>query len=193
MTIESIRHDIINDPNQTLFTNKGWMPLFDVSTSSKILIIGQAPGLKTQEKNLPWMDQSGKKLRSWLGIDESTFYDNTIFGQIPMDFYFPGKAKTGDKPPRKDFAPTWHPKLLSLLPNVKLIILIGQYSQHYYLGEAFNKNLTQTVKSFNLYLPKCFPLPHPSPLNHFWLKKNPWFETDVLPKLKVMVHDIINS
>lgn len=193
MTIDSIKNDIINHSDQTEFTSKGWKPLFDVSRSTKILIIGQAPGIKTQEKNLLWMDQSGKKLRSWLGVDEKTFYDNKLFGQMPMDFYFPGKSKSGDKPPRKDFASMWHPKLLSLMPNVKLIILIGQYSQSYYLGKDFNQNLTQTVKSYNQYLPKYFPLPHPSPLNLFWLKKNPWFETDVLPVLQQMIQEILHS
>lgn len=191
MTIEHIRDEIMRHPDQIEYTKKGWKPLFDVSVQSKILIIGQAPGIKTQEKNIAWQDLSGMRLRQWLGVDEKTFYDNTIFGQLPMDFYFPGKAKTGDKPPRKDFAPMWHPKILALLKDVQLIILIGNYSQKYYLGENAKKNLTETVASYQSYLPKYIPLPHPSPLNVRWFKQNPWFEKEVLPTLKELVHKII--
>jgi len=191
MTLDKIYEAIINAPEQKEFTKKGWLPLYAVSIHSKILIVGQAPGIKTQEKNVAWQDLSGNRLRQWLGVDETTFYDTKIFGQIPMDFYFPGKAKTGDKPPRKDFAPTWHPKILSLLNEVELIILIGNYAQKYYLKDQAKENLTKTVKAFKDYGHKFFPLPHPSPLNVRWFKQNPWFEIEVLPALKRRIKEII--
>jgi|SRR5690554_3932069 len=193
MTLESIRNDIMKDIDQIEYTKKGWLPLYAVSLNSKILIVGQAPGIKTQEKNMTWKDLSGNRLRQWLGVDETTFYDTNMFGQLPMDFYFPGKAKTGDRPPRKDFAPKWHPKILSLLKDIKLIILIGNYAQKYYLNNLAKSNLTETVKAYKLYIPKYFPLPHPSPLNVRWFKQNPWFELDVLPKLKSLVKGILEE
>jgi len=193
MTLESIRNDIMKDIDQIEYTKKGWLPLYAVSLNSKILIVGQAPGIKTQEKNMTWKDLSGNRLRQWLGVDETTFYDTNMFGQLPMDFYFPGKAKTGDKPPRKDFAPKWHPKIRSLLKDIKLIILIGNYAQKHYLTNLAKSNLTETVKAYNLYIPKYFPLPHPSPLNVRWFKQNPWFELDVLPKLKSLVKGILEE
>lgn len=191
--LNKIREAIINDPAQTDYNNQGWQPLFAVDEQSKILIIGQAPGIKTQEKNVVWKDLSGNRLRSWLGVNELTFYNTKIFGQMPMDFYFPGKAKTGDKPPRKDFAPKWHPKILAELKNLKLIILIGNYAQKYYLKNLAKQNLTQTVHAYKDYLPLYFPLPHPSPLNVRWFKQNPWFEDEVLPTLKHMVNQILEK
>src|SRR5690606_17491376 len=142
------RDEIMRHPDQIEYTKKGWTPLFDASAHSKIPIIGQAPGIKTQEKHIAWQDLSGMRHRQWLGVDEKTFYVSTIFAEIPMDFYLPGKAKTGDKPPRKDFAAMWHPKILALLKDVQLIILIRNYSQKYYLGENAKKNLTETVASY---------------------------------------------
>lgn len=193
MTLDTIYQAIMADKDQIEFTNKGWFPLYAVSTNSKILIIGQAPGIKTQEKNMAWQDLSGNRLRQWLGVNETTFYDTNLFGQMPMDFYFPGKDKTGDKPPRKHFAPKWHPKILSLLTNVKLIILIGNYAQKYYLKERVQSNLTHTVLAYKSYLPKFIPLPHPSPLNVRWFKQNPWFEDEVIPKLQRLVKDILED
>lgn len=188
-----IRKAIINDPAQESYNTYGWHPLFAVDEQSKILIIGQAPGIKTQEKNIVWKDLSGNRLRDWLGVDEKTFYNVKAFGQMPMDFYFPGKAKTGDKPPRKDFAPKWHPKILAELKNVRLILLIGNYAQRYYLKDLVKQNLTQTVHAYKDYLPLYFPLPHPSPLNVRWFKQNPWFELDVLPILKDIVRQILEK
>ena len=188
-TIKEIKQEIMNDNRN--FTEKGWEPIFRAYKKSKILIIGQAPGLKTQETNDVFRDQSGDRLRDWMGIDETMFYDSHLISVLPMDFYFPGKAKTGDKPPRKGFAQKWHPILMEAMPHIELIILIGGYAQKYYLGKGMKRNLTETVKSFSDYGPKYFPLVHPSPLNRRWESKNAWFKKDVLHVFYKSVHEIL--
>lgn len=190
-TIDSVRQEIIKD-NQS-FTNKGWEPIFRAHKDAKILIIGQAPGIKTQMEKEVFKDQSGDILRSWMGIDEKIFYDSHSVAVLPMDFYFPGKAKTGDKPPRKDFAKKWHPKLIKLMPKVELIILIGMYANKAYLKDKMESNLTKTVQNYQAYLPQYFTLVHPSPLNRRWMAKNPWFEKDVLPVFKKKVQSILKD
>ena len=130
------------------------------------------------------MDASGKQLRAWLGIDESIFYDPTKVALVPMGFCYPGKGKSGDLPPRPECAPLWHDKLLKYMPDIRLTLLIGQYAQRHYLGEAAGEKLTETVRSFRDHLPKYLPLPHPSPRNRFWVVKNEWFDSDVLPMLR---------
>lgn len=157
------------------------------SSQSRIVIIGQAPGSKVQQSGVPWADQSGKLLRAWLGIDEALFYDATKIGIVPMGFCYPGKGESGDLPPRPECAPLWHPQLFEKMTQIRLILLIGQYAQRYYLQDQVRRNLTETVRNFESYLPAYFPLPHPSPRNRFWLAKNPWFEADVLPQLKLLV------
>ena len=159
-------------------------PVLDVSTKSRIAIIGQAPGTKVHESGIPWQDQSGRLLREWLGVDEAAFYDTARFAIIPMGFCYPGKGSSGDLPPRPECAPLWHPQLFEQLPDIRLTLLIGQYAQRYYLGERAKRNLTETVRAFSDYLPGHFPLPHPSPRNRFWLAKNSWFAETVLPELR---------
>lgn len=181
-----IKKEIMAHPDNRAYTEQGWEPLFAASTHSKIVIVGHAPGRKTQSAGLPWRDVSGDKLKTWLGLDEREFRSEEI-AQLPMDFYFQGKGKSGDLPPRKGFAPLWHPKLLKLMPQVRLFILVGAYAQGYYLAEQKKKTLAQTVHAYSEYLPKYFPIVHPSPLNLGWLKQNPWFESDVLPALKTQV------
>lgn len=185
--IDVIRKEIRNHPSNMWATEKGWEPLFSAHEDSKVVIVGQAPGIKAQESMKPWDDVSGKKLRSWLGTSDEEFYDVSKFALIPMDFYFPGKGKTGDLPPRKEFAEMWHTKLFEAMPNIELIILVGQYSQKYYLADMMKRNLTETVRSYEEYLPKYFPLPHPSPLNGRWLKRNPWFEESILDDLRIRI------
>lgn len=160
--------------------------------NSKIVIIGQAPGTKVHESGIPWNDKSGKKLREWLGVDEVTFYNSKNFAQLPMGFCYPGKAKTGDLPPRKECAPLWHPSVLSRLKNVELILLIGSYASNQYLPKD-GKNLTQRVENFEAYLPKYWPLPHPSPTNRFWRAKNPWFEQSVVPLIQEKIATILTE
>ena len=190
--IEKIYHDIIRDSMNINLTNNGYMPVFMAYRQAKILIIGQAPGLKTQEKGMVFKDKSGERLRQWMGVDEDIFYHSGLISVLPLDFYYPGKAKTGDLPPRLDFADKWHPKLLSLMPNIQLTLLIGQYAQRYYLKERIKKNLTQTVLHYEEYLPEYFVLVHPSPLNFRWFNKHPEFETKTIPILKQMIQDILN-
>lgn len=154
------------------------------SASSKIAIVGQAPGQVVDRTGIPWDDKSGERLRTWLGVCKNEFYDPALFALIPMGFCYPGKGKSGDLPPRKECAPAWHSKLFNLMPKLQTIILIGAYAQHYYLQGKEKKTLTETVKSFQEYLPKYFVLPHPSPRNNIWLRKNEWFDLTVLPQLK---------
>lgn len=188
--IEAIRAAIIKD--NEAFSKQGYNPIFRAYEEARIVIIGQAPGIKTQLRDDVFRDESGDRLRAWMGIDECVFYDSKLVAVLPMDFYYPGKALTGDNPPRKDFADKWHPQLLACMPKVELIILIGVYAQKHYLGVNMKKNLTETVKSFEVYLPTYFPLVHPSPLNRRWMAKNPWFELEVLPVLKKTITTILD-
>lgn len=167
-------------------------PILSCSTTSKILIIGQAPGRRVHESSVPWDDPSGRQLRSWLGISSDDFYNEEKVALVPMGFCYPGKGKTGDLPPRKECAEAWHHQLLNALKGVELTILIGQYAQKHYLKSDFNQNLTETVRAFETYLPTTIPLPHPSPRNRFWLSKNPWFEKELVPALKKMIAHILD-
>ncbi len=169
------------DPNPVVFASK----------SSKIIIIGQAPGTKVHKSGIPWDDASGKQLRRWMDVTDKQFYNTDNFGIIPMGFCYPGKGKTGDLPPRKECAPQWHEELMAKIKNIELVVLIGMYAQNYYLKNQAKRTLTETVDNFQEYLPKHFVLPHPSPRNRFWLTKNPWFEKEVLPVLKNKIREII--
>ena len=166
-------------------------PVVRPSHSAKIIIVGQAPGTKVHESGIPWNDQSGAKLREWMGIDKDIFYDNKRIAIMPTGFCYPGKGKSGDLPPRPECAPTWHPLLLKLMPQIELMLLIGMYSQKYYLRENNKKTLTETVKAWKEYGPDYLPMPHPSPRNKLWLKKNPWFEKNVVPTLKRRIQELI--
>ncbi|HFI0533538.1 TPA: uracil-DNA glycosylase family protein [Streptococcus suis] len=187
-----IRQAIIEDVANRDFTNKGIAPLFQAPSTAKILIIGQAPGLKTQEKGRLFDDASGENLRKWLGVNRQTFYESGYFAILPMDFYYPGKGKSGDLPPRKDFAPKWHQLILDQLPELELTLLIGQYAQDYYL-EKSQRNLTERVEHADDYLPTYFPLPHPSPRNNIWQAKNPWFQAEIIPKLQKIIAKILEK
>lgn len=192
-TIEDITKAIIADPQNKAFTEQGINPLFAAPKNPRINIVGQAPGLKTQQAGLYWKDKSGDRLREWLGVDEETFYQSGYFAVLPMDFYFPGHGKSGDLPPRKGFADKWHQPILELLPDIELTILIGQYAQKYYLHQKGTVKLTETVQHYQDYLPDFFPLVHPSPRNQIWMAKNPWFEAEVVPDLKALVQKIIHQ
>jgi len=169
----------------------GPRPVFAVHPTSKIVIIGQAPGAIVHKTGIPWDDKSGENLRKWMGINNEIFYDASKVAIIPMGFCYPGKGKSGDLPPRKECAPLWHDRLLDELKEVELIILIGKYAQDYYLKNNPEKTLTNTVRNYKNYLPKYFVLPHPSPRNNIWMKKNEWFKTDVLPSFKVTIENIL--
>lgn len=169
----------------------GANPVVLSSVQSKIVIIGQAPGLKVHQSGIPFKDKSGEQLRLWLGVTEEVFYSTANFSIIPMGFCYPGRGKNGDEPPKKICAPTWHPKLLFQLTSVKLVLLIGKYAQDYYLKT--NTSLTDNVQDFKKYLPTYFPLPHPSPRNNIWKAKNKWFEQEVVPVLRYQVQVILNE
>ena len=162
----------------------GTNPVVSASPKSKIVIIGQAPGSVVHKTGIPWDDKSGDRLRAWLGVSKSEFYDKELFALVPMGFCYPGKGKSGDLPPRPECAPQWHNPIIAKIERVELIILIGSYAQNYYLRDGVKKTLTETVRSFQEYLPRYMPLPHPSPRNNIWLKKNEWFEASVIPELR---------
>ena len=174
------------------YTNMGWEPILQVYAESRILIIGQAPGIKTQEAKNVFLDESGKRLREWLDVSEDTFYNSKMISVLPMDFYFPGKGKSGDLPPNKDVAKIWHPRILACMENVEITILLGAYSNKVYLGDKMKSNLTNTVKSFREYLPEYLPLIHPSPRNQIWISKNPWFKADLLPEVQNIIKSILS-
>ena len=190
-SLTQIKNAIMRDAQNQSFTERGIEPLFAAPTGARINIVGQAPGVKAEQTRLYWNDQSGDRLREWLGVDRETFYHSGLFAVIPMDFYYPGKGKSGDLPPRKGFAERWHPQILADLPNIELTILIGQYAQKYYLPQN-KRNVTETVKNYRGFLPHFLPLVHPSPRNQLWLAKNPWFAQEVIPELQQRVKRILS-
>ena len=170
----------------------GANPVVVAHLESKILIIGQAPGTKVHATGIPFNDPSGERLRDWLGVNATQFYNEKLFAIMPMGFCYPGRGKSGDLPPRKECAPLWHASLLDKIPNLQLTLLIGSYAQKYYLPQCNYKTLTETVRNYKAFLPKYFPLPHPSPRNNIWLKKHAWFEEEALPVLKSMLSEILS-
>lgn len=173
------------------FLPEGPRPIVAGSSQSKLLIIGQAPGRRVHESGIPWNDPSGDHLRSWLNMDKDTFYDENSVALMPMGFCYPGTGKSGDLPPRPECAENWHFKMIEGLNGVKLTLLVGQYAQKYYLQKRFKSNLTETVRSYKEFEPEFLPLPHPSPRNRIWMKKNAWFEKEVLPLLQKRVAQLL--
>ncbi|HFQ5432523.1 TPA: uracil-DNA glycosylase family protein [Vibrio vulnificus] len=169
----------------------GANPVVQAHSEAKILIIGQAPGTKVHHSSIPWNDASGNRLRAWLDIEKPTFYDPKQIAIMPMGFCYPGRGQSGDLPPRKECAPLWHEALLKHLPNIELTLLIGQYAQNRYLSNK-PKTLTETVQNWQAWLPDYLPLPHPSPRNTLWLRKNTWFEEQTVPYLRQQVHQLLS-
>lgn len=160
----------------------GPRPVLQVSTTARVLIVGQAPGTKVHETGIPWNDLSGDRLRAWLGVTRKEFYDAGTIAIVPMGLCYPGRgASGGDAPPRRECAPLWRGRLLGLMPDVRLTLLIGQYAQVDALGPGA---MTERVQRFRDYLPKYFPLPHPSWRAAIWERRNPWFGKEVLPVLR---------
>jgi uracil-DNA glycosylase len=190
---DNIFQAIRADEQNGEFTRQGIDPLYTASATSRLVIIGQAPGRMAQETRIPWNDKSGDRLRDWLGIDRSTFYDSSLVSLLPMDFYYPGKGKSGDLPPRRGFAEKWHPVLLGMMPQARLTVLVGSYATRRYLELSSSAKLTDVVHNYSDYLPRFFPLVHPSPRNQLWMSRNPWFEADVLPRLRSEVSSALRA
>lgn len=167
----------------------GANPVLQFSSSARLLVVGQAPGTRVHETGIPWNDPSGERLREWMGISRELFYDTSQIAIVPMGFCYPGRGKSGDLPPRPECARLWRDKIHRNLPHIELTLLIGQYAQHYYLGKS-SETLTQRVNNWRRYLPDYLPLPHPSPRNNIWLRKNDWFE-EVIAALRVEVARIL--
>ena len=172
------------------FLPLGPRPVVQLDPHASILIAGQAPGRRVHESGVPFDDPSGDRLREWLGISSDTFYDPTKIAILPMGFCYPGSGKSGDLPPRPECEAAWRRQLLARLPRIRLTLVIGQYAQKWHLAQV-EKNLTETVRAWKDYGPGVMPLPHPSPRNNIWLKKNPWFSESLLPELKRAVRSTL--
>lgn len=184
--------EIVSHASNSHFTEANRMPVFDGSSRARIVIIGQAPGIRAQNSQIVWNDASGERLMRWMGVAEGEFRNPLLFAHMPMDFYYPGKGISGDNPPRKVFASLWHARMLEAMPNVQLTLLVGKYAQEYYL-DVRHTSLTATVQMYEQYLPRYFPIVHPSPLNFRWLNRNPWFEELVIVELRKRVRTILDS
>lgn len=168
-------------------------PVVWVHPSARILIAGQAPGRRVHESGVPWNDASGDRLRLWMGLDRERFYDKRNIAVAAMGFCFPGTVDGADLPPRKECAPLWRPRLLPLLKKVQLTLLVGAYAHRYHLGAAAGRTLGDTVRNWRAWAPDTFVLPHPSWRNTAWLKRNPWFEAELVPVLRARVADVLGS
>lgn len=170
----------------------GPRPVLHVDAAARLLIASQAPGTKVHASGQSFDDASGDRLRDWLGIDRTAFYGNKRLAIMAMGLCYPGRdAKGGDKPPIRICAPTWHPRIRPLLPNIELTLLVGSYAQRFYLGARAKPSLDATVAAWRDYLPEYLPLPHPSWRNTGWLKRNPWFERELLPPLRAAVQRLL--
>ncbi len=170
----------------------GPRPVLRAEATARLLIVGQAPGTRVHETGVPWNDPSGDRLRDWLAIDRDAFYDPGHVAIVPMGLCYPGRdANGGDLPPRRECAPLWHPRLGPLLPNIELTLLVGRYAQAYALGDRAPATVAATVAAWRDYLPRHLPLPHPSWRTRGWVKRNPWFEAEVIPTLRARVHALL--
>jgi len=173
------------------FLAAGPRPIVQFGDTSRIVIIGQAPGSKVHASGVPWNDDSGDRLREWTGLSKDLFYDPARVALVPMGFCYPGKGKSGDLPPRPECAPLWHPRIMAELPVKRLTLLVGTYAQKAYLGSLKGATLTEAVREFRTHGPNFFPLPHPAWRSVIWMRRNPWFEQDVLPALRTGVQALL--
>ena len=168
----------------------GPRPILQAGSNARVVLIGQAPGRKVHDTGIAWNDPSGVRLRGWLGLTDAEFYDPQKVAIVPMGFCYPGKSRSGDAPPRPECAPLWHDRILDLLPNDRLVVILGSYAQERYLPDR-STTLTETVSRWAEYLPDRAVMPHPSPRNRHWLAKNPWFEADAVPAIAARVREVI--
>ena len=186
-TISTLLEEIRSCQHCAVQLPHGPRPIVQAGTDARVLIIGQAPGSKVHASGIPWDDDSGDRLRAWMGVDKSVFYNAGRVALMPMGFCYPGKGTNGDLPPRSECAPLWHDRLSAELPNIRLTLLVGQYAQARYLSAKPARFMTEAVRHFADAPDDLFPVPHPSWRSTLWMRKNPWFETDVLPILKERV------
>jgi uracil-DNA glycosylase len=165
----------------------GPRPIVQAHAAARILVVGQAPGLRVHKTGVPWDDLSGERLRDWMGVEKDTFYDASRVAIIPMGYCYPGRGASGDMPPRKECADLWLDRLLAHLPALELTLLVGQYAQRYFLRGRRKASLTETTRAWQDYTPRYFPLPHPSPRNQPWLAREPWFERQLVPALRARI------
>ena len=170
----------------------GARPVLQAGAAARILIVGQAPGAKVHASGVPWDDRSGERLRSWMGVSPDAFYDRDRVAIIPMGFCYPGRATSGDLPPRRECAPLWLDALLARMPRIELTLLIGQYAQTHFLRDKGHASVTATTKEWRAHAPGVIPLPHPSPRNVAWFKSNPWFDDELVPVLQERVREIMS-
>lgn len=162
-------------------------PVLRVGKSARLLIIGQAPGRRVHASGIPWNDPSGQRLRDWLGLEPEVFYDERRVAILPIGLCYPGTVNGADLPPRKECAPLWHPRIVPALGQVRLTLLVGSYAQAFHLADLRKPAMTETVRAFREYLPRFLPLPHPSWRNSGWLKRNAWFEAELVPELRRLI------
>ena len=187
-TVAAVRACEICKPHLLL----GPRPVFQIGQTARILVVGQAPGRRVHETGIPFNDASGERLRSWMGVDRSVFYDSARIALLPMGFCYPGTGKSGDLAPRPECAEHWRHRLLDHLPDIQLTLVIGQYAHDWHLAARKKHSLTETVRNWKEYWPEVLALPHPSPRNNLWLRKNPWLEEEILPILKCRVSQLLN-
>jgi uracil-DNA glycosylase len=171
----------------------GPRPVLQAGVSARILIVGQAPGARVHASGVPWDDRSGERLRDWMAIDTQRFYDASCVAIVPMGLCYPGRAASGDLPPRRECAPLWLDRLLAQLPRIELTLLVGAYAQAHFLRAAGHTSVTATTRNWRSHLPRVFPLPHPSPRNVAWFKLNPWFDDELLPVLQRRVCELVGG
>ena len=169
----------------------GPRPVLSAGATARILVVGQAPGLRVHNTGIPWDDRSGDRLRVWMGVDKDVFYDDSRIAIIPMGYCYPGRSNGGDMPPRPECATLWLDQLLAKLPRIQLTLLIGQYAQRHFLGACRKPSLAATVRAWRDYAPHFLPLPHPSPRNQPWRQRHPWFEQQFVPVLRARVNALV--
>ena len=170
----------------------GVRPVLQVNSDAKILIAGQAPGRRVHATGIPFDDPSGDRLRDWMGVTREQFYNPQLFAIVPMWFCYPGTGNSGDLPPRPECAATWRARLLRQLPRIETTLVIGKYAHDYHFGKS-NLTVTRLVENWQQHWPRRLPLPHPSPRNNIWLKKNPWFETKVVPVIRARITHLLKT
>ena len=192
-TLESLLRSVHRCSVCAVHLPLGPRPVLQAGTTARILIVGQAPGARVHASGIPWSDASGERLRRWMAIDASVFYDENKVAIMPIGFCYPGRAASGDLPPRRECAPLWHSRLLAHMPRIELTLLIGAYAQAHFLRDARHASVVATTRDWRDHAPHIIPLPHPSPRNVAWFKANPWFEGDVLPALQRRVRRLLGA